>query len=190
MACAGRIPLRCAMSMSLSLPLGGGYLAPNAARRQSPASECLWKSPQPLARVERRKGPAMTHYERTTNGISVAVEPQYLDDKSRPDGGYFVWSYTVTIVNNGKRSVTRKTRYWKIVDANGRVQEVRGAGVVGEQPTLAPGGTFRYTSGAPLATPSGFMSGVYQMETEDGEPLNVDIPAFSLDSPDLPRPIH
>ena len=111
----------------------------------------------------------MTHYERTTNGISVTVEPQYLDDRSRPDEGYFVWSYTVTIVNNGKRTVTLKTRYWKIVDANGRVQEVRGAGVVGETPTLAPGGSFRYTSGAPL---------------------NVDIPAFSLDSPDLPRPIH
>ena len=125
----------------------------------------------------------MTHYERTTNGISVTVEPQYLDDRSRPDEGYFVWSYTVTIVNNGKRTVTLKTRY-------GKLQEVRGAGVVGEQPTLAPGGTFRYTSGAPLGTPSGFMSGAYQMETEDGEPLNVDIPAFSLDSPDLPRPIH
>ena len=132
----------------------------------------------------------MTHYERTTNGISVTVEPQYLDDRSRPDEGYFVWAYTVTIVNNGKRTVTLKTRYWKIVDANGRVQEVRGAGVVGEQPTLAPGSSFRYTSGAPLGTPSGFMSGAYQIETEDGEPLNVDIPAFSLDSPDLPRPIH
>ena len=94
----------------------------------------------------------MTHYERTTNGISVTVEPQYLDDRSRPDEGYFVWAYTVTIVNHGERTMTLKTRYWKIVDANGRVQEVRGAGVVGEQPTLQPGGSFRYTSGAPLAT--------------------------------------
>jgi len=166
------------------------YLAPNAGRRQSLKTECLWKSPVALARVVRRKGHPMTHYERTTNGISVTVEPQYLDDRSRPDEGYFVWAYTVTIVNNGLRTVTLKTRYWKIVDANGRVQEVRGAGVVGEQPTLEPGGSFRYTSGAPLATPSGFMSGAYQMETEDGEPINVDIPAFSLDSPDIPRPIH
>ena len=132
----------------------------------------------------------MTQYERTTNDISVTVVPEYLQDRSRPDDSYFVWAYTVTIVNNGQRTVTLKTRYWKIIDSQGRVQEVRGEGVVGEQPTLQPGMSFRYTSGAPLPTSSGFMSGAYQMETEDGIPIKVDIPAFSLDSPGPARPVH
>jgi ApaG protein len=86
--------------------------------------------------------------------------------------------------------VTLKTRYWKITDSTGRSQEVRGAGVVGEQPVLKPGQSFQYTSGAPLATPSGFMVGAYQMETDRGEAFNVDIPAFSLDGPQAPRHMH
>src|SRR6185295_6516768 len=129
-------------------------------------------------------------YESTTANIRIIVKPQFLEGQSRPDEEHYVWAYTIKIENQGQDTVTRRSRYWKITDGRGRIQEVRGAGVVGEQPTLAPGQSFEYTSGAPLPTPSGFMSGAYQMETEDGEPLNVDIPAFSLDSPDLPRPIH
>jgi len=129
-------------------------------------------------------------YQRTTRDIAITVKPEYLEAQSRPDDGYFVWAYTITIENLGAETVTLRTRYWRITDARGRVQEVRGAGVVGEQPTLKPGERFQYTSGAPLPTPSGFMTGAYQMETETGEPFNVDIPVFSLDSPHMPRHLH
>ena len=122
-------------------------------------------------------------YQRITRGIKVIVRPQYLDGQSRPDDSHFVWSYTITVENHGRETVTLQTRYWKITDAAGHVQEVRGEGVVGEQPTLAPGDTFQYTSGCPLKTPSGFMVGAYQMQTAEGEMFNVDVPAFSLDSP-------
>lgn len=122
-------------------------------------------------------------YHRVTRGIKVVVEPRYLDNQSKPDENHFVWAYTITLENHGRETVTLRTRYWKITDAFGKVQEVRGAGVVGEEPTLKPGDSFQYTSGCPLPTPSGFMVGAYQMETAAGEMFNVDIPAFSLDSP-------
>ena len=122
-------------------------------------------------------------YELVTRGIKIVVRPQYLENQSKPDEGHFVWAYTITVENHGPDTVTLKTRYWKITDANGKVQEVRGAGVVGEQPVLKPGDSFQYTSGCPLKTPSGFMVGAYQMLTEDGQLFNVHIPAFSLDSP-------
>lgn len=129
-------------------------------------------------------------YESVTDQIRITVVPQYLEDQSKPDEDYHVWAYTIGIENHGKRVVTLKTRYWKITDANGRVQEVRGAGVVGEQPTLRPGDRFEYTSGAPLPTPSGFMVGSYQMEAADGTMIDVAIPAFSLDSPHDVRKLH
>lgn len=122
-------------------------------------------------------------YERITRSIKVSVRPQFLDSQSRPEDSHFVWAYTITVENHGRETVTLKTRYWKITDAHGHVQEVRGAGVVGEQPTLKPGDSFTYTSGCPLKTPSGFMAGAYQMLTEAGEMFNVEIPTFSLDSP-------
>lgn len=122
-------------------------------------------------------------YERITRGIKIIVRPQYLEGQSKPDEGHFVWAYTITIENHGRETVTLRTRYWKITDAHGRVQEVRGAGVVGEQPTLKPGDSYQYTSGCPLPTASGFMAGAYQMQNGDGELFNVDIPAFSLDCP-------
>ena len=122
-------------------------------------------------------------YQRITRGIKIVVRPQYLEGQSKPEEGHFVWAYTVTIENHGRETVTLRTRYWKITDAHGRVQEVRGAGVVGEQPTLKPGDSYQYTSGCPLPTASGFMTGAYQMQMGDGEMFNVDIPAFSLDSP-------
>jgi ApaG protein len=129
-------------------------------------------------------------YECTTRDIRVSVRPEYLEEQSRPDENYFVWAYTIVIENLGQETVTLKTRYWKITDSTGRSQEVRGAGVVGEQPTLRPGESFQYTSGAPLTTASGFMAGAYQMETDVGEPFNVEIPAFSLDGPSAPRRMH
>ena len=122
-------------------------------------------------------------YERITRGIKVIVRPQYLEGQSKPDEDHFVWAYTITVENHGRETVTLKTRYWKITDATGKVQEVRGAGVVGETPTLKPGDSFTYTSGCPLKTPSGFMVGAYQMQLANGEFFNVEIPAFSLDSP-------
>ena len=129
-------------------------------------------------------------YERVTRGVKIIVRPQYLDGQSKPDEGHFVWAYTITIENHGRETVTLRTRYWKITDAHGHVQEVRGAGVVGEQPTLKPGDTYSYTSGCPLKTSSGFMVGAYQMQKADGELINVDIPAFSLDSPHDKRAIN
>mgnify|MGYP003342188254 CR=1 FL=1 len=116
-------------------------------------------------------------------GIKVIVRPQFLEGQSKPEEGHFVWAYTISLENHGRETVTLRTRYWKITDAFGKVQEVRGAGVVGEQPTLKPGDSFQYTSGCPLKTPSGFMVGAYQMQAEGGELFNVEIPAFSLDSP-------
>ena len=129
-------------------------------------------------------------YESLTHNIRITVEPAYLDDQSKPDENYHVWAYTIGIENHGEDAVTLKTRYWKITDSMGRVQEVRGAGVVGEQPTLRPGERFEYTSGAPLSTPSGFMVGAYQMQNDAGEMFEVDIPAFSLDSPHIAGKLH
>ena len=129
-------------------------------------------------------------YECMTRGVKIIVRPQYLDGQSKPEEGHFVWAYTITIENHGRETVTLRTRYWKITDANGQVQEVRGAGVVGEQPTLKPGDTYSYTSGCPLKTSSGFMVGAYQMQKPDGEFINVDIPAFSLDSPVAVRTLN
>lgn len=129
-------------------------------------------------------------YECTTANIRIIVKPQFLEGQSRPDEAHFVWAYTIKIENQGQDTVTLRSRYWKITDGRGRIQEVRGAGVVGEQPTLAPGQSFEYTSGAPLPTPSGFMTGSYQMQASDGHLFNVEIPTFSLDSPHAPRQMH
>ncbi|MFN4312022.1 MAG: Co2+/Mg2+ efflux protein ApaG [Ferrovibrio sp.] len=122
-------------------------------------------------------------YHKTTHNISVTVQPIYLDEQSSPEENYFVWAYNVKIENGGSNTVQLRSRYWKITDARGRVQEVRGPGVVGEQPVLGPGDSFEYTSGTPLPTSSGFMVGTYQMVSESGEQFDVAIPAFSLDSP-------
>lgn len=129
-------------------------------------------------------------YERVTRSIKVIVRPQYLEGQSKPDEGHFVWAYNITVENHGRETVTLRTRYWKITDGMGKVQEVRGAGVVGEEPTLKPGDSFQYTSGCPLKTPSGFMAGAYQMQTAAGEMFNVEVPPFSLDSPHMKRSIN
>ena len=125
-------------------------------------------------------------YSEITNAIRVTVEPVYLADQSSPNENRFVWAYHVRIENRGEQVVQLLSRYWRITDSFGRVQEVRGAGVVGEQPVLEPGESFEYTSGTPLSAPSGIMVGSYQMETKAGGRFDVAIPAFSLDSPHQP----
>lgn len=122
-------------------------------------------------------------YTQTTEDITITVKPFYLDEQSSPDDNHFVWAYRVRIENKSDNTVQLLRRYWKITDAFGRIQEVRGAGVVGEQPILRPGESFEYSSGTPLPTPSGIMVGVYEMEKSDGVRFDVGIPAFSLDSP-------
>ena len=125
-------------------------------------------------------------YSSITRSIRVTVKPFYLEDQSSPDESHYVWAYHVRIENQGEVTVQLRNRYWRITDSFGRIQEVRGAGVVGEQPVLKPGETFEYTSGTPLTTPSGIMVGTYQMESETGERFDVAVPAFSLDSPHQP----
>jgi ApaG protein len=122
-------------------------------------------------------------YEKTTRSIKVTVVPTYLEDQSSPSDNHFVWAYQVRIENQGDETVQLRSRHWQITDAIGRVQEVRGPGVIGEQPVLKPGDSFEYRSGTPLVTPSGIMVGSYHMETDGGENFDVAIPAFSLDSP-------
>ena len=129
-------------------------------------------------------------YEKQTRGIRVEVRPEYLEDQSEPHDDHYVWAYTVRIDNDSVDIVQLKTRLWQITDSKGRTEVVSGDGVVGEQPVLHPGEGFEYTSGAPLTTPSGFMSGSYGMETAGGENFDVAIPAFSLDSPHEVSRIH
>jgi ApaG protein len=129
-------------------------------------------------------------YAETTRNIQVAVDPLFMDEESSPEEEYYVWTYTVRIENKGAETVQLRTRMWEITDGTGQCERVQGVGVVGEEPYLQPGEIFEYTSGAPLATPSGIMSGAYTMETQGGERFDVKIPPFSLDSPHEMRRIH
>lgn len=130
-------------------------------------------------------------YSQVTRGIRVTVRSFYLADQSEPERGHFVWAYRITIANEGRQTVQLLKRTWLITDAQGRTQRVHGDGVVGEQPVLEPGESFEYTSGTPLATPSGFMRGTYHMVVSDtGETFDVAIPTFSLDSPHQPGQVH
>jgi ApaG protein len=133
---------------------------------------------------------AAFQYERETRSIHVAVKPAYLDDQSDPDDRRYVWSYTVTIENRGQEPVQLLSRFWSITDGAGVVREVRGDGVVGAQPVIAPGEKFQYTSGCPLETASGLMMGRYQMKAASGEDFEAEIPAFLLESPYEKRQIH
>jgi ApaG protein len=117
--------------------------------------------------------------------ISIDVETTYLDDQSEPREQRYVFAYTITIRNEGEIPAKLLTRHWIITDANGRVQEVRGDGVVGEQPYLKPGQGFRYSSGAVLETPVGTMQGSYQMIADDGAQFDAPIPAFRLAMPGM-----
>jgi ApaG protein len=129
-------------------------------------------------------------YRAITRQIEVTVEPNFMPERSVTDKSQYFWSYTIVITNTGDETVQLKTRHWIITDATGRKQEVRGEGVVGEQPVLGPGERFEYTSGVPLPTPSGFMTGRYQMVTDGGERFEIDVPAFSLDSPNVKRVLN
>jgi ApaG protein len=129
-------------------------------------------------------------YEAETRGVIVRVRPSYLAGQSDPEGGRWVWAYHVEIENTGAVPVQLVARRWTIVDGQGRTEEVRGAGVVGEQPTIQPGERYSYASGCPLGTPSGSMSGGYFMVGDDGHTFEATIPAFSLDVPGGKRTLN
>ncbi|MBU6448613.1 MAG: Co2+/Mg2+ efflux protein ApaG [Rhodospirillales bacterium] len=123
-------------------------------------------------------------FEATTGDITVQVHVTYLDGQSQPEAGQFFWAYHITIINHGVETVQLLKRSWQITDANGRVVNVHGDGVVGKQPVLQPGARFEYSSGTPLSTPTGFMFGTYHMQLlPSGMAFDVAVPAFSLDSP-------
>ena len=132
----------------------------------------------------------MPMYRAVTRNIAVKVEPFYLDDRSDPAENRYVWAYSVTIDNQSNDFVQLLSRYWHITDGIGRVEEVRGAGVVGEQPELNPGDSYQYTSGCPLTSPSGIMVGHYTMKNNRGELFDIAIPAFSLDIPSKTRTVN
>ena len=119
--------------------------------------------------------------------FSVTVRPQFVPEHSDPDDDKFLFAYTVTIRNTGEVAAQLISRHWIITDANNKVEEVQGLGVVGEQPTLKPGEAFEYTSGCPLATPVGSMRGSYQCVAEDGTRFEAPIPEFLLS---MPRTLH
>jgi ApaG protein len=129
-------------------------------------------------------------YRAITRQIEVTVEPNFQPGRSATDKGQNFWSYTIVITNAGSETVQLRNRHWIITDATGRKQVVRGEGVVGKQPVLAPGERFEYTSGVELTTASGFMAGRYQMVSESGEQFEIDVPTFSLDSPDSKRVLN
>ncbi len=119
------------------------------------------------------------------SGIQIQVATNYVDEQSEPDAGRYVFAYTITISNNGDVAAKLLSRHWVITDANGKVQEVSGDGVVGEQPYLEPGERFRYSSGAVLETPVGSMQGLYRMVAEDGMSFDAPIAPFTLAVPGL-----
>ena len=129
-------------------------------------------------------------YQTMTRNIEVTVTPKFLPERSSQEKSYFFWAYTIEISNRGSETVQLKTRHWKITDAFGRVQEVRGAGVVGEEPVLEPGASYENTSGVPLPTPAGFMVGPYGLVSAHGGRFDIQIPPFSLDSPETKRTIN
>ena len=121
------------------------------------------------------------------HNIKVEVDTNYIEEQSLPQQDRYVFAYTITIRNEGQMPARLLTRHWVITDANGKINEVRGEGVVGEQPYLKPGESFRYTSGTLLETPVGAMEGSYQMVADDGEQFDAEIPPFTLS---IPRTLH
>ncbi|MEE9376207.1 MAG: Co2+/Mg2+ efflux protein ApaG [Rhizobiaceae bacterium] len=133
--------------------------------------------------MEKLTRPEDNRYKAITQDICVTVTPFFLDEQSNPEKSHFVWAYEVEILNQGTSTIQLRERTWLITNERGDHEHVHGPGVVGEQPILNPGDLFRYTSGCPLNTASGFMSGSYTMTTETGERFDVEIPAFALDMP-------
>jgi ApaG protein len=143
-----------------------------------------------MSRINRRGSPDSPVYEARTGEILVRVSPAYLPEESNPEHGRWIWSYTIEIENHGQDTVTLVSRHWIITDARNRVEEVKGQGVVGEQPVLGPREAFRYASGCPLGTPSGAMRGTFQMVNTAGEAFEVTIPEFSLHLPGARRRLN
>jgi ApaG protein len=135
----------------------------------------------PITRPPGSTGPVSS--EAVTNNVRVEVEAQYAPDRSQPFQSQWFFHYTVRITNEGEDTVQLLSRHWIATDATGRVEEVKGPGVVGEQPVLGPGEAFEYTSGWPLKTPTGVLRGTYQMVGEDGDQFNVEIAPFALREP-------
>ena len=129
-------------------------------------------------------------YSCVTRDIEITVLPEFVPERSDAGEGHFFWAYTVEIANQSDITVQVTARHWKITDANGQLEEVKGTGVVGEQPVLKPGETFRYTSGCPLSTSSGIMAGSYQVVDEAGNIFDIEVPTFSLDSPFTKRVLN
>ncbi len=125
--------------------------------------------------------------EQIPHNITVKVETQFVETQSEPDNDRYVFSYTITIRNEGSEPAQLLSRHWIITDANGSIQEVKGEGVVGEQPYLNPGEGFQYTSGTMIATPVGSMQGTYHMLSDNGEMFEAEIPSFTLA---IPRTLH
>ena len=121
--------------------------------------------------------------EATTRGVHVRVEPQFDRERSDPEQEHWFFLYTVTITNQGEETVQLLRRHWIITDGEGHVEEVRGPGVVGDQPVLRPGESYTYTSGCPLTTAFGFMQGTYQMVTANGEEFDAEVASFELSEP-------
>ena len=142
----------------------------------------------PIAGTEEN---GVVYFTTVTRGIRVSVRSIFLEDQSQPDERHYLWAYRIRIENQGTETVRLLSRTWTITDAAGHVEHVKGEGVVGEQPELGPDEAFEYTSGTPLATPSGFMSGQYHMvQTGSGERFDIAVPTFSLDSPHQPGIVH
>jgi ApaG protein len=131
-------------------------------------------------------------YQHTSHDITVRVEVDYVppENHRRASDMRYVWAYHITLINTGDETVQLKTRHWTITDALGHAEYVNGPGVIGETPVLKPGQSYSYSSGCPLSTSSGTMSGYYMFETEEGRPFKVIIPTFSLDLPDAKRTLN
>ena len=127
------------------------------------------------------------YYTEVTKNIRVSVKTNFLSDQSDTENSLWVWSYHILIENNGNDKIQLIDRYWKITDATGIIKEVKGSGVIGEQPTIKPGEFFEYTSGTPLNKSSGFMSGNYRMINENNESFFINVPIFSLDIPSVQK---
>ena len=134
--------------------------------------------------------PVKPTYEQTTRGVSISVDPEYLEHQSEPENSQFTWAYHVLIENVGTDTVQILARHWKITNIRGESHEVVGDGLVGQQPILEPGDKFEYTSGTPLSTSSGFMSGSFHVVDDGGDVFDVPVPDFSLDSPQPGRAVH
>src|SRR5665213_4231298 len=124
-----------------------------------------------------------TLYRAITKEIAVSVIPTYLEAQSMPGSSQYFWAYRVIIENQGRETVQLQSRHWMITNARGEFTEIKGAGVVGEQPVLKPGESYEYTSGAPLNTTSGMMGGAYQMESESGERFDIELSLIHISEP-------